>query len=166
MPKKTNRLPFLILFLFVVFFGLIQVWDFLVFGINPNWTLVAVITVSFFVRDVWEGLLLVASGALILKFGSGFQKEILIFSLLSAVAVILKKYLPFFGFLNNLFWIAATTFAFYLFFGTDLIWSVVFVKELFLNLIIGMAFFALLSVVSQSKGLAQKNPGQKRKAFR
>ncbi len=135
------------LFTLVLLVGLLtffQVLGFSVFGVKPNLALAVVIAASFFIASFWEGFLLVALAALILKFSPGFTPEILVFVLIGVSALIVKNYLPWRNFLNNLFLVVAGTFIFYLILSPNLILSAIFAKELFLNLIAGISIFAFL----------------------
>jgi len=105
------------LVLLICLLSFIQSLGFSIFGVKLNLALAAVIAASFFVANLWEGLLLVVLAALILKFAPGFESEILIFSLIGAGAILIKKYLPWHYFFSNLILIILGTFIFYLFFG-------------------------------------------------
>jgi len=142
------------LFLIVLLVGLLtflQAFGFSLFGTKPNLALAAVIAASFFVANLWEGFLLVVLAALILKFAPGFESEILIFSLIGAGAVLIKKYLPWHYFFGNLILIILGTFIFYLFLSANLILTTIFLKELILNLIAGTLMFALLNFLWHNK---------------
>ncbi len=131
---------FLLLFL-VVIFSFIQTLDFSIFGIKPNLALAAIIVSVFFILNIWEGFLLSAMAALILKFSPGFSKEILIFFLIAVAAIIIKKYLPWQSTINMFFLIIATTLLFYAFSYPSLIISGIFLQELIYNIIItGLTF--------------------------
>ncbi|MCX6702513.1 MAG: hypothetical protein NTW60_01425 [Candidatus Wolfebacteria bacterium] len=148
--KTIFKLPALLIL--VGFLSVLQTTGFLIFGIKPDWALFAVIGASFFVSGVWDGLLIVAFSALCLKFGSGFEGEILLFSAIAGIAVVLKKYVPLYGILNSALFTAIGTVAFYFFTDKNLIISLTFFKELAMNIILGMAFFALLHFLWQNKG--------------
>ncbi|MEK7168342.1 MAG: hypothetical protein AAB707_01355, partial [Patescibacteria group bacterium] len=136
-------MKFFTLILLVGLLTFFQVLGFSVFGVKPNLALAVVIAASFFIASFWEGFLLVVLAALILKFSPGFAMEILVFALIGTGAIIIKNYLPWRNFLNNLFLVAAGTFVFYLILSPDLILSAIFAKELFLNLVAGISIFAL-----------------------
>lgn len=150
--RKLITLLFLLL---TGFLTLLQSFGFSVFGIKPNLALVSVITASFFiVNGQWseiKGFLLVALAALILKFAPGFRNEILTFSLIGLGAILVKKYLPWHSFFNNLILLAFGTLIFYLFLAPNLILSSIFLKEVILNLILGMLIFAFLNFLWQNK---------------
>ncbi len=130
----------------------LQSWGFSIFGIKPNLALISIIATSFFTIDLLEGLLLVLLAALILKFSPGFEKEILFFSLIGLGAIIIKNYLPWHYYLNNIFLIILGTFIFYLLLAHNLILSSVFLKEVLLNLIFGIVLFVFLNgLVEKSK---------------
>ncbi|MEE8131541.1 MAG: hypothetical protein V3T98_00620 [Candidatus Paceibacterota bacterium] len=136
------------LFIFILLVSLLvflQVLDFSIFGVKPNLAMVAIIVAAFFVADIWEGFLLVAIAALILKFSPGFSGEILIFSLITAVAIIVKKYLPWRSIINILFLIITATLLFYVFSAPGLIVSTIFLKEIIYNIIVGFFIFAALN---------------------
>lgn len=141
------RLLFLILLVGLLTF--FQVFGFSVFGVEPNLALAVVVASSFFIASFWEGFLLVALAALILKFSPGFAMEILVFALVGVGALIVKNYLPWRNFLNNLFLVVAGTFVFYLILSPNLILSAIFAKELFLNLVAGISIFALLKATGR-----------------
>ncbi len=139
------------LVLLICLLSFIQSLGFSIFGVKLNLALAAVIAASFFVANLWEGLLLVVLAALILKFAPGFESEILIFSLIGAGAILIKKYLPWHYFFSNLILIILGTFIFYLFLAANLILTTIFLKELVLNLIAGTLIFALLNFLWQNK---------------
>jgi hypothetical protein len=139
------------LVLLIALLSLVQTFGFSIFDIKPNLALVAVITASFFLPNFWQGFLLVVLAALILKFSSDINAEILTFSFISAGAIIIKKYLPWHNFLSLPFLLIIGTFIFYLFLAHNLILSAIFAKELFLNLIAGISIFALLSFLWKNK---------------
>ena len=141
----------LILFLIVGLLSFLQAFGFSIFNIKPNLALIAVIASSFFINNFWQGFLLIALAGLILKFAPGFEKEILIFSLIGLGAVSVRNRLPWHQFLVNLFLIATGTLVFYVILAPNLIISLIFLKELFLNLIIGILIFAFLNVIWQNR---------------
>jgi hypothetical protein len=147
--KEISKLFFLILIIGLL--TLLQSFGFSIFGAKPNLALASVITASFFVANFWQGFLLIASAALILKFAPGFEKEILIFSLIGAGAVITKDRLPWHQFLGNLTLIAFGTLIFYVVLAPNLIFSLLFLKELSLNLILGTLIFAFFNFLWQNK---------------
>ncbi len=144
----------LLLILLIGLLSFCQAFGFLIFDVKPNLALVAVITASFFVANIWEEILLVALAALILKFAPGLEREILFFSLIGVAAAIIKNYLPWRYLLSNLVLIALATLIFYLLLAPNLILSSIFLKELLLNITVGIIAFAFLSVVWQNKKLA------------
>lgn len=144
-------LKLFILALLIILLTGLQSFGFFVFSIKPNLALVSVIAASFFVANLWEGFLLVVLAALILKFAPGFEREILIFSLIGAGAILVKKYLPWHYFFSNLILIILGTFIFYLFLAANLILTTIFLKELVLNLIAGTLIFALLNFLWQNR---------------
>jgi len=146
------------LFLTVLLVGLLsflQAFGFSIFGVKPNLALVSVITALFFiVNSQWSivnGFLLAALAALILKFGPGFEIEILVFSLICLAAIFIKKYLPWHYFISNLILIIFGTFIFYFFLAAKLIPTFIFLEELILNLIIGILLFTILNFLWQNK---------------
>jgi len=141
----------LVLFSIVGLLSFLQAFSFSIFDIKPNLALTAVITASFFVANFWQGFLLIALAALILKFTPGFEKETLIFSLIGAGAVIVKNRLPWHYFLDNLILIALGTLVFYVILAPGLIFTIIFLKELILNLMAGGLIFALISYLWQNK---------------
>lgn len=143
------RLFFLILL--VSLSALLQSLGFSLLGIEPNLALLTVIAASFFIEDLFEGLFLVVLSAVILKFSPGFGKEIILFSLIGAASVIIEKYLPWRHLVGNLILIAAGTFTFYLILAPNLILELIFLKELILNLALGILIFALFYSLWQNK---------------
>ena len=136
------RLFFLILLVAVL--TLVQSFNFSILGVKPNLSLIAVIAASFFIIDIWEGFLLTAISAFLLKFSPVLTRELIVFIGIAFVVVILRNYLPWRRFLNNLILVALATFAFYVFTAGDFLYSVLFWKELFFNLLFGGLIFALL----------------------
>ena len=142
-----------VLFLILIV-GLLTFWQtsgFSILDIKPNLALVAIIAASFFIDNLWQGIFLVVLSALILKFVPGFEKEILIFSLIGVGAVLIKNRLPWRQFLANIFLVSLGTLIFYLFLAPRLIISVIFWEELVLNLIFGALIFALMSFLWHTK---------------
>ena len=132
------------LILLVAVFTLIQSFSFSILGTKPNLALIAVIAASFFVLDAWEGFFLAAIAAFLLKFSPALTKELVVFAAIAVAAVIARNYLPWRRFLNNLILVALATFAFYIFTAGGFLYSVLFWKELFFNLLFGGLIFALL----------------------
>ena len=146
-------LNLLILILLVGSLSFLQSWaDFLVFGVKPNLALVAVIGAAFFSTNVWESFLLVAVAAFILKSGPDL-KEILMFSIIGAGAIIIKRYLSWYPILSNLVLVSLGTLIFYVTLARDLIMTPLFLEELVLNLVGGLVFFALLKFLWQNKSV-------------
>jgi len=138
------------LFSLILIIGLltfVQAFDFSIFNIKPNLALVAIVVASFFIADFWEGTLLVLISTFILKFSPGFNKEILIFFLLGIGFVAIAKHLPWLRWVNNILLIILGTFLFYLFLNADLILSLTFLKEMFLNLSFGALFFGIIHIL-------------------
>ncbi|MBN2197974.1 hypothetical protein JW698_02180 [Candidatus Wolfebacteria bacterium] len=133
--------------------SVIQAFGFSVFGVQPNLALVAVISSCFFISFFWQGVLLTFLAGLILKFSPGFEIEILIFSLICIIAILVKKYLPWRFFFNNLILIVLGTLVFYFLLGISLIPTFIFLKELILNVISGFLIFAILNWIWQNKNI-------------
>lgn len=133
----------------VCLLSFVQAFGFSIFGVKPDLALVAVVSASFFIVNVWQGLFLAALASLILKFSPGFEKEILFFFIIAAASVVLIKYLPARHFIGNVFLIAAATFILYLLAAADLIASFVFLKELSLNVFFGILMFETFSFLWQ-----------------
>jgi len=144
-------IKFLVLLFLVILLSGLQVFSFSVFGIKPNLALAVVISASFFVGSIWQGFLLVALAALILKFAPGFEKEILVLSLIGAGAVLIKKRLPWHYFFSNLILIGLGTSIFYVILASNLIASIIFFEELAFNMAVGMIIFAFLSLLWDNK---------------
>lgn len=131
--------------LLIVVLSFLQAAGFSIFGVKPNLALMAVIAASFFIADIWEGFLLVLISALILKFGPAVgNKDVLIFSLLGALAVLLRNRLPWQATINFLVLIILGAFCFYLILSPSLFLSSILLKEIVYNVISGMLVFALL----------------------
>ena len=142
---------FLILLFLITLLSGLQVLGFCIFGIKPNLVLSVIITISFFVENIWEGFLLVALAGLILKFAPGFESEILVLSLIGAGAILTKKYLPWHYFFSNLILIGLGTLIFYVILASNLITSIIFFEELAFNIIVGMIIFAFSSLLWDNK---------------
>ena len=142
---------FLILIILVVLLSLLQSTGFSIFGVKPNLAMAAIIISAFFIYEIWEGVLLVALAAFIIKFSPGFTPEMIMFLLIGISAVFAAKYLPWHSVFSSLFLIIVGTLIFYLSFAIKLIPSAVFAEELVLNLFFGGLIFALLSVMWQHK---------------
>lgn len=132
------------LILLIAVLTLIQSSGFSIFGVKPNLSLVAVIAVSFFIADAWEGFLLAAIAAFLLKFSPAVARELIVFMVISVGAVLAKNYLPWRRFLNSLILISLATFVFFAFTASQFLYSAIFWKELLLNLVFGSLVFAFL----------------------
>lgn len=143
------RLIFLILLVGAL--SLVQSFGFSVFNVKPNLALSALIAVSFFVENIWQGFLLIALSALILKFSPGFEKGIFVLSLIGCGAVLVKRYHPWRYFFGNLILIVLATCVFYLVLAPNLINSILFLQELIFNVLAGVIIFAFLSFLWQNK---------------
>lgn len=126
---------------FVGLLSFLQFMNFFVFNVKPNWILIAIIVSVFFISDIWEGIFLFLLSALIFKFGPGFRPEALVLPLFGLGAIFFKKYLPWRHFLTVPLLLAVLTALFYAFLAPNLILSLIFLKELVYNLIIGEALF-------------------------
>ena len=135
---------FLILILLVGLLTLFQTLGFSIFGVKPNLALTAVVVASFFVVNIREGLVLILSAALLLKFNAVFNLDILIFSLIGTAALIFKKYLIWQPLINCLILIGLATSGFYLFLSPSLIISGIFLQEIIYNIILGIFVFAFI----------------------
>ena len=135
---------FFLIFL-TILFSFVQTTGFSIFGVKPNLALMAVVAVSFFISDIWEGFLLVLMSALILKFGPEVgNKEIIIFSLIGAAAVFSKRYLIWQQLINCLILLVVATLLFYVFLSPSFIFSRIFLQEISYNIISGIIIFASL----------------------
>lgn len=132
------------LILLVAVLTLIQSFGFSVFGVKPNLSLVAVIVVSFFIADAWEGFLSAAIAAFLLKFSPAITRELIVFIAIAVVAILVKNYLPWRRFLNSLILISLATLVFYAFTASQFLYSAMFWKELLFNLLFGSLIFAFL----------------------
>ena len=144
-------MKFFSLILSVGILSLIQSYGFSVFGVVPNLALVAVIAASFFVANFFEGIFLVLLSTLILKFSSGFESGILIFALIGVAVVLAAKFVSWRYFIGNLAAVVFAVLIFYAFLNPGLILSLVFVKELFLDIVVSSLLFAFLSFLWQDK---------------
>jgi len=144
-------MKFFSLVLSVGILSVIQSYDFSVFGVAPNLALAAIVTSSFFAADFFEGFFLVLLSALVLKFGSGFETGILTFTLIGAMVVVAAKFIPWRYFAGNLITIVIAVLIFYAFLNPGLILSLVFAKELFLDIVVSSLIFAFLYFLWQDK---------------
>lgn len=144
-------MKFFSLVLSVGILSFIQSYGFSVFGIVPNLALAVVVASAFFAADFFEGFFLVLLSSLILKFGSGFETGILTFALIGATVVIMAKFIPWRYFAGNLIAIIITVLLFYAFLNPALILSIVFIKELFLDVVVSSLIFAFLYFLWQDK---------------
>lgn len=135
---------FLILILLVGLLTLFQTLGFSIFGVKPNLALTAVVVASFFVANIWEGLVLILLAALFLKFNAVFSLDIVAFSLIGTAALIFKKYLIWQPLINCLILIGLASLGFYLFLSPSLILSRIFLQEIIYNIILGLLVFVLL----------------------
>lgn len=95
--------------------GLIQNTGFFsVFGIKPNLMLAVLVAASFFAESFLIFLFLVAESLLFLRFGSGFQLELLVWTFLMSVVYFVGRVLPWRRSVNNLVLISVVTILFYL----------------------------------------------------
>lgn len=144
-------MKFFSLVLSVGILSVIQSYGFSVFGVVPNLALTAVVASSFFAADFFEGIFLVLLSALVLKFGSGFETGILTFTLIGAIVVVTAKFIPWRYFAGNLIAIVIAVLIFYAFLNPGLILSLVFAKELFLDIVASSLIFAFLYFLWQDK---------------
>lgn len=144
-------LRFVILLLFVFLASLIQTLWLDTAGFAPNLVLVAIITSSFLVSDILEGILVSVAGAFFLKFGPGFEKEILLIFSIGAAASILKNYLPWQNYLNNIILIFLGTLIFYIFSALSTKFFTVFVQEVSWNIFFGLLMFVILDAILKDK---------------
>lgn len=144
-------MKFFSLVLSVGILSLIQSYGFSIFGVVPNLALMAVVAVSFFAANFFEGIFLVLLSALILKFGSGVESGILTFTLIGLAVAIVAKFIPWRYFAGNLIAAIAAILIFYAFLNPGLILSLVFVKELFLDIVASSLLFAFLFFLWQDK---------------
>ncbi len=144
-------MKFFSLILSVGVLSVIQSYGFSVFGVAPNLALSAVVAASFFAANFFEGIFLVLLASLILKFGSGFETGILTFALIGAVIAIAAKFIPWRYFAGNLIALVIAVLLFYAFLNPGLILSLVFAKELFLDIVASSLIFAFLYFLWQDK---------------
>lgn len=147
---KRDWLGFLLIVFFVATLGFYQGLGYEIFSVKPNLAFTGVIAASFFAADILEGFLLILVAVLMLKFSPSPTSELLIFGGIAGFTVIIKNYLPWDNFWNNLLLIAFGTLFFYLFTAEQLIFSLLFVREILLNLFSGAILFFLLSLVYKS----------------
>ncbi len=134
----------LILILVIGLLALFQTLGFSIFGVKPNLALTAVVAASFFVVNIWEGLVLILLAALFLKFNAVFNLDILVFCLIGTAALIVKKYLVWQPLINCLILIGLASLGLYLFLSPSLIISGIFLQEIIYNIILGIPVFVLL----------------------
>ncbi len=124
-----------------VIFSFVQFFNLSIFGVKPNFAIAIIAAVSFFVSDVWEGVFLVFLSAFILKFSPYLDREILIFSIAGILAAVFSKYLPWRHLVSNIAVTLLYTLIFYLFLFPAGIISLVFLQEVFYNILISSAVF-------------------------
>ena len=124
----------------------VQSFGFSLFGVKPNLALVGVVAASFFAGGILEIFLLSALAAFILKFAPAPGAELAIFFIVSLLAGLLGRYLPWRRSLNNLAVIFLSVFAFYALAGIKFVVSPFFWKELVLDLAFGWIIFYFLSL--------------------
>ncbi len=144
-------MKFFSLVILVGVLSIIQAYGLSVFGVIPNLALVAVVVSAFFAVNFFEGFFLILFSVLILKFSSGFGIELLVFTLIGAVAVVVAKLIPWHYLVGSLTAVIIAVLFFYAFLNPALILSFVFVKELFLDIIVSLAVFAFLHILWQDK---------------
>ncbi|MFH1346908.1 MAG: hypothetical protein ABIH10_01515 [Spirochaetota bacterium] len=144
-------MKFFSLVLSVGILSFIQSCGFSVFGVVPNLALVAVVVSSFFVANFFEGFFLVLFASLILKFGLGLETGILTFAFIGAAVVVTAKFIPWRYFVGNLVAVIVAVLLFYAVLNPGLILSSVFIKELFLDIIVSSVIFAFLYFLWQDK---------------
>lgn len=144
-------MKFLSLVLLIGALSIIQSYGFSLLGVVPNLALVAVVVSAFFIANFFEGIFLVLLSALILKFSSGFEIELLIFTLIGLSAVALAKLIPWHYFVGSLMAVIIAILLFYVFLDPALILSLTFIKELFLDIVASLAIFAFLYFLWQDR---------------
>ncbi len=144
-------MKFFSLVLSVGILSIIQSYGFSVFGVVPNLALAAVVTASFFAANFFEGIFLVLLSTLILKFGPGLESGILTFALIGMAVVVSAKFIPWRYFAGNSIAIVIAVLLFYAFLNPELILSLVFIKELFLDIVFSSLLFAFLYFLWQDK---------------
>ena len=131
----------------IFFFSLLNFSGISFLGVKPNYALAAIIAVLFFTDDILESIFLIAVSAAVLKFSPAAGKDILIYSVICIAAVFIKKYLPWRNFVGNLILISFSTILFYVFLFFREINSVIFLKEIVYNIVVGSLVFLILSKV-------------------
>ena len=125
-----------------IFASLLQAGGVMIGGIIPNFAFAAVLTGIFFVQRLEEGLVLVASAALVLKFAPGFSQEIAVFSAVCLIALLIKDYLPGRITVNATALVGGATALFYAINDPSFLASSFFIREFFINM--GFALACLL----------------------
>ncbi len=126
--------------------GLVQNSDLLnFFNIKPNFTLVVLTTVSFFVVDWLSYLILVLLAGIFLRFQTGFELVNLSFVFIILALFVIGRKLPGRGIINNMFLIFLGTLALYLTADFNFLYGypIIVLKELIYNIILGTIIFAL-----------------------
>jgi len=128
-----------------------QFFNLSLFGVSPNFVIIAISAVSIFMRDIWEGMFIVSLVSFILKFSPNFNSEILIFFVLGILIMMASKYLPWNYFINGIFLIAIFSLILYVFLAPAKIISVVFFQEIFYNVLIGGLVISLMKKIAKNE---------------
>lgn len=140
--KVPTVLTFLAAACVIVVLAVLQANGFSLLGVKPNLALVGIAVLAFFIENSVLYLLFVVLAGFILKFAPGFHPELLLFFSIGVLVGAVRKYLPWHALFSNLLTIVFGTLLFYLVFSAHLIGSLVFIKELLLNMVVGMIVFA------------------------
>lgn len=151
MVNKHDMRQELTLFLVVGAASALQAFGFSFGGVTPNLALACLVAAAFVVRDLYEGIALVAVAALILKAAPGFDIALLGFFLVGSGIMILAPHLPGEP-LGSAFLLSAIgTLSLYAVFVPSLAFSWVAFRELFLNLAATCLFFVSFRVLWHNK---------------
>lgn len=134
-------------FIFVLAGMLQNTGFFVAFGIKPNLLLVAMVAISFFIKDIWTYLSFVLAAVVLVIVGGGIALEQIVLAGLGLAAFPVGRYLHWQPFFNNFLMIGAGTVLFYLLTAPAFLisdWQAV-VGEIVYNLVWGWIFFELFS---------------------
>ncbi len=140
--KVPTVLTFVAAACVIVVLAVLQANGFSLLGVKPNLALVGIAVLAFFIENILLYLFFVVLAGFILKFAPGFQPELLFFLSIGVLIGIIGRYFPWHALFSSLLTIVFGTLLFYLVFAVQLIGSMVFIKEVLLNMAVGTIVFA------------------------
>ncbi len=121
--------------------ALLQSFGVSLFGVIPDLALVFAIAVAFFADSFMKMVFISAITIFVLKFSPGFSFELLFVFIIPILIFSLRERMPWTPFLNALISCIVAIFVFFLIFSFRLIPSLVFLKEITLDLAFFFAAF-------------------------